>query len=206
MSVRMLLIRHGESTWNAVGRWQGQADPPLTEHGESQAQRAAATAARLGPFDSVITSDLRRARRTGEILAEALGVRLAPAVGALAERHAGEWEGLTRIEIEQEYPGYLAEGRRPPGYEPDGDIVERAMVAMARLRELHLGETLLVVSHGGVINALERQDGESWERLDNLEGRWFEQRADGLHPIGARVHLIDDGLDSPDVVVDPGYA
>ncbi len=68
---RILLVRHGESEWNADGRWQGQADPPLTERGRRQAVHAASA---LGTIDAIVTSDLERASETGAILARLLGV------------------------------------------------------------------------------------------------------------------------------------
>lgn len=204
MTARMLLIRHGESTWNAVRRWQGQADPPLTERGEQQAADAVAGAAGHGPYLTVVTSTLQRARRTGELLASGLGVPLADPVEALAERAAGEWEGLTRDQINERYVGYLDEGRRPPGYEADERVVDRAGAALVELAGRHDGESLVVVSHGGVINALERDEGEAWVRLDNLEGRWFEIGDGKLTPVGERVHLIPDVVD--DEPVDRSYA
>lgn len=194
-TTRMLLIRHGESTWNAVRRWQGQADPPLTERGEAQAGRAAVAAADHGPFDLVVTSTLQRASRTGQIIAAGTGVGFADPIDDLKERAAGEWEGLTRSEIEARYPGYLDADRRPDGYEDDASIVARAGSAMANLAAEHRGASLLVVSHGGVIHALERaHDGEAgWQRLDNLTGRWFEVDESGMRPVGERVALVPDG-------------
>lgn len=204
MTTRMLLVRHGESTWNAVRRWQGQADPPLTELGEQQASAAVAAADGLGSYATVVTSTLQRARRTGELLASGLGVPLGESVEALAERAAGDWEGLTRDEINERYVGYLDEGRRPPGYEADSDVVRRAASALNMLADRHPEEVLIVVSHGGVINALERDEGEPWVRLGNLEGRWFDVDGSTLSPVGSRVHLIE--LDPPPESVDRSYA
>ena len=67
----LLVVRHGQSTWNADGRWQGRADPPLTALGEAQAADAAL---HVGAIDEVWSSDLERARRTAEIVAAALGL------------------------------------------------------------------------------------------------------------------------------------
>lgn len=194
-TTRMLLVRHGESTWNAVRRWQGQADPPLTERGEAQASRAAVAAADHGPFDLVVTSTLQRASQTGQIIAAGTGLSVAEPVDSLKERAAGDWEGLTRAEIEDRFPGYLDADRRPDGYEDDASIVQRAGSAMADLAAAHPGGSLLVVSHGGVIHALERaHDGEAgWQRLDNLTGRWFEVDGAGMRPVGERVALVPDG-------------
>ncbi len=194
-STRILVVRHGQSTWNAVRRWQGQADPPLSERGEAQASRAAIAAAEHGPFDAIVTSTLQRAARTGEIIAEATGVAMAEPIGALVERHAGEWQGLTRTEIEERFPGFLHDGRRPPGYESDASLVDRVAAALGDIAASHAGRTVLAVSHGGVIHALERahaSDG-AWQRLDNLTGRWFEVDDDGWRPTGKRVALVPDG-------------
>ncbi len=190
---RLLLVRHGESTWNAVRRWQGRADPPLSERGEVQARRAVAIARSLGPFGGVVTSTLRRARATGDVIGNGLGIDVLAPLDGLGERDAGEWEGLTRVEIEERYPGYLAEERRPPGYEGDPSIVERSSAALTSLIGTEL--PLLVVSHGGIIHALERahDGGDPWRRLDNLTGRWFEIDHDGIRPVGERVALVPDG-------------
>lgn len=204
---RMLVVRHGESTWNAVRRWQGQADPPLSERGETQARRGALAAPEHGPFDAIVTSTLQRAHRTGELIASALALPMLAADAELSERSAGEWEGLTRAEIERDFPGYLADDKRPAGYESDASIVERSSRALRRLAVDHSDRTLLVVSHGGIIHALERAHSgdDGWQRLDNLTGRWFEVTAEGIVPIGARIALVPDGgpaIPPPDA----GYA
>ena len=101
---RVLLIRHGQSEWNADGRWQGQADPPLTDLGRHQALHAARN---LGTVDAIVASDLQRASETALIIADALGVGPVVLEPGLRERDAGEWSGLTRAEIERDWPGYL---------------------------------------------------------------------------------------------------
>jgi broad specificity phosphatase PhoE len=202
----MLLVRHGESTWNAVRRWQGQADPPLSERGERQARNAALAARHHGPFDVIVTSMLQRARRTGELISSGLGVQLGTAISGLSERSAGEWEGLTRGEIEGQFPGFLAEDRRPPGYESDASIVERSAEALRLIQVDHPGATVLVISHGGIIHALERawSDDEGWQRLDNLTGRWFDVSGEHIAPVGERVALVADG--GPPSPPDRSYA
>jgi broad specificity phosphatase PhoE len=195
-----LLLRHGESTWNAEHRWQGQSDPPLTRRGEQQARDAVASLVELGPFDAVVASNLQRARRTGELLAQGASLELGPAVAALAERYASAWEGLTADEIELRYPGYLAAGRRPDGYEGDGEVVERVCRAIASLAERHPGGRVLVVSHGGVIGALEQMDaageGEpTGHRTGNLEGRWLAADPAGVRIVGDHVRLLLAGDD-----------
>jgi broad specificity phosphatase PhoE len=186
----LLLVRHGESTWNAIGRWQGQADPPLSQLGELQA--VAAALGLVAGADTVVhgtwASDLQRARRTAELLTAALGDagRLGPthdgavAVdGRLRERDAGEWTGLTRPEIEDQWPGALAAGRRPPAFEPQAPFVARAMAALDAVAEAVAGagtgaggdRTALVVSHGGVVRAVEHHLGAAVEEaVPNLGG------------------------------------
>ncbi|MET0908483.1 MAG: histidine phosphatase family protein [Ilumatobacteraceae bacterium] len=204
-AARLLLVRHGESTWNAIGRWQGRADPPLSELGQHQARQAGVGAVAHGPFAAVATSTLHRARQTGELIAAHADVELLDPFEDLIERSAGEWEGLIRAEIEERYPNWLAEQRRPPGYEPDAEIVARAERALRAIGERCAGVNVLVVSHGGVINALERRSGEPWRQLTNLEARWFEfGDADTLLPVGDRVHLL--AADAPAVETDARYA
>lgn len=197
----MLLVRHGESEWNAIGRWQGQADPALSAEGERQA-RAAGEAVRSLGIDIVVTSNLERARRTGALLAEAADLPLADPVADLAERSAGAWEGLTRAEIEVRYPGFLADGRRPPGYEPDESILDRGRRGLQSIRHLVGDRTALVVSHGGVIGTLERVVGHAWRRFDNLEGRWFDIGHDVLRPVGERLLLVAEADAHPVSSVD----
>ena len=96
--MRVLLIRHGRSTWNAERRWQGWADPPLSPRGIAQAE-AAAAALKDVAIQVVVSSDLVRARSTAEIIARAagVGVSIEP---ALRERDVGLCSGLTADEIE----------------------------------------------------------------------------------------------------------
>lgn len=154
----VLLIRHALSEWNVAGRWQGQADPALSEQGVTQARAAAAG---LGRVDLVVTSDLERARRTGAILAP--GVRQV-AEPDLREYDVGEWSGRTWVEIEAGWGEELTEfqaGRleAAPGGERRSDFDRRVLRAAGRVG--HLVEAAgaartLVVTHGGVIRALAR--------------------------------------------------
>ena len=189
----MLVVRHGQSEWNAAGRWQGRADPPLTMEGQRQA--AAATRA-LGSFDAVVASPLLRAAETATIIAEQLGIGPVLVEPDLMERDAGEWEGLTRGQIEMGWPGYLEQGKRPTRYEPDDKMLDRVRRAMDRVVERAAGgaggDGVLVVAHGGVVYALEQACGEPWRRIPNLGARWFEV-TDGHLSAGPRVELIPDG-------------
>ena len=203
MPTRILLVRHGQSEWNAAGRWQGQQDPPLTDLGRRQALAAADT---IGSIEAVFASDLQRAMETATIIASTIGVLPVLVDAGFRERCAGEWEGLTRAEIEAAWPGYLdAPGdahvgfatstpRRPPSWESDEAVIERAVAALARVNE-HVGNGhALVVTHGGLIYAIEAHLGQplgTTGRLANGAGREVVVDDDGLH-LGERFLLVND--------------
>ncbi len=197
MTARILLVRHGQSTWNADGRWQGTEDPPLSTLGVKQAHMAAET---LGTFDLVAASHLERASVTATIIANELGIGPVVTDPDLAERFAGGFQGLTRVEIEERFPGFLADGRRPDDYESDESVAERSVGALARIAaEVGAEGTALVVSHGGVIHTLERTaDARREGRLPNLGGRWFEV-GPSVFRAGDDVLLVD-----ADAVTVPG--
>lgn len=153
-----LLIRHAESTWNATGRWQGQADPPLSERGRQQALRLARALA-AEPVDHLITSDLARASETAAILAEAWGLspRLDP---LLRELDVGEWTGLTRAEIADREVAALERFEsavpdvRPGGGESRRELRRRVRTAAAEIASAHPGARVALVTHLGTIRAL----------------------------------------------------
>ena len=190
---RLLLVRHGQSEWNADGRWQGQADPPLSDLGRRQAQAAAAA---IGAVDAVVASPLERAYVTAATISEAIGIGPVLVDADLQERHAGEWQGLTRAQIDQQYPGYLhpddGTRRRPPGWEDDDDLLARVLAAIGRVvRELEGADDVVVVTHGGVIYAVERHLGAPFERIANLEARWVTVGRDATMALGERLLLVD---------------
>src|SRR5215213_10090405 len=160
---RLLLVRHGESTWNARGRWQGWADPPLSDLGRAQSEAAAPAAA---PVDAVVSSDLQRALQTAELMAAVLDIapeRVQVEPG-LRERDVGDFTGLTRAEIEQRWPGVLSNvaasiARDPHFGESIQQLAARVDAALARLAASFAGQRVLVVTHGGVVRNLERAFG-----------------------------------------------
>jgi glucosyl-3-phosphoglycerate phosphatase len=197
MPTTILLLRHGQSTWNAEGRWQGQSDPPLSPLGREQAEEAAGKLADVG-VTAVVTSDLDRARTTGQVLADALGLGPPAEDRDLREYDVGDWEGLTRPEIESGWPEQLAawkEGRllATPGGETRSAFLERIMAALRRVAAAdELGDVAVVVTHGGVIRAAEQvTGGERQAVIGNLAGRWFLAGPDGeLRPEDA-TNLLD---------------
>jgi len=194
---QVLLVRHGQSTWNAQERWQGQADPPLSLLGEHQAVAAVAAVRRLAP-SRIVSSDLARARRTAELVAPAgLAVEVEP---VWRERRAGDWTGLTRAEIESRFPGWLAARRSPPGFEGDDELLERTLPALDALVRGHDDGPVLVVTHGGVIRTLERHQHSPSNPVPNLGGRWFHL-GDGGIALGDRDVLVDaDTVTVPDQI------
>jgi broad specificity phosphatase PhoE len=180
---RLLLIRHGESTWNAEGLWQGQADPPLSRKGELQAMAAAEKLAGFG-FETVVTSDLSRARSTANILAEHLGIDDVALEPRFREIDVGEWSGLTRAKIDLNWPGMRvawSANRIPsaPGGELLASFTERIVSAMRRTALRSSGPPVLVIGHNKVISTLERCAGLQPRRATHLSGRWFEVAPSG---------------------------
>ena len=192
---RLLLVRHGQSVWNADGRWQGQADPPLSPLGEEQASDAAPRLAAFG-FSHLVASDLQRARRTAEIVGAVLGlaVEIDP---DLREIDVGDWTGMTRAEIEARWPGELAdwsEGRSEStiGGEPRAHLTARARSALLRAAaEGEPGGRVLLVSHGALIRNLDRFLGLQPRGIGNLSGRWYESDGSGSLAPGELVSLAD---------------
>ncbi len=189
--LNILVIRHAQSEWNQSGRWQGQADPPLTHTGMVQARAAAAA---LNGIDSVVTSDLDRAHATAVLIAEVLEVGPVTVDADWRERDAGAWQGLTRAEIERDYPGHIDQGRYPPGWEPDSSVANRALAALHRISDGSGSGHVLAVSHAGVIYGLERHLGDDSGRIDHLHGRWFAVGAGRSH-LGRRVTLVGHDAD-----------
>jgi len=167
---RILVLRHGQSEWNALGRWQGQADIALTDVGYEQACRAAD---KLGMFDAIASSDLIRARQTATIIAESLGVGLLPADPRFRETDVGEWQGLTHDQIERDFPGYLAAHKRPEHFESDQSLVSRFTDALVDLAAQFPGGEILVVAHAGVIRVMRRHHRVPDQRIANLGGCQF---------------------------------
>lgn len=164
------MLRHGQSEWNAVGRWQGQADPPLSDEGQLQAADAGL---RLGMFDAVWASDLQRASLTAGIIAEIIGIGPVLLDQRLRETHVGPWEGLTHDEVNTGWPGFLDTHQRPDGFEPYDDAAERIAAAFVDIAAANPGGEILVISHGGVIRAVRRLLGAADARMPNLGGSWF---------------------------------
>ncbi len=186
---KLLIVRHGQSEWNALGRWQGQADPPLTEVGENQAKKATN---KLGLFDSIVASPLQRAKNTASIISEITGVGPVTTEVGLIERDASPWQGLTRIEIEKGWPGFLDSGQRTDGYDSNPDLLLRIFAVLRKIsKSSRISDSILIVSHAGIVHALENLHDQPSLKVPNLGGRWVEFVDDEL-TMGKRVSLITE--------------
>jgi broad specificity phosphatase PhoE len=155
MPRRLLLARHGETEWNALGRLQGHTDIPLNDRGKQQARDLAAAlrAANVG-VRHVVTSDLARARETGAIVADELGLDAPRVIADLRERKFGLFEGLTRGEINERHPeawkAWQTLQTPPHGGEPLAAATARVHAVLEQLIG-EGGDPALVISHGGVM-------------------------------------------------------
>ncbi len=172
----IVIWRHGRTQWNATQRFQGQTDIPLDAVGREQARRAAVALARLEPH-AIIASDLSRAHDTALALASVVGLDVTVDPG-LRETFAGEWEGLTRVELEQAYGDELAHWSagadvRPGGGETRVEVAARMVAVIDRaVVSLPAEATLVVATHGGAaraaIGALVGLPAEHWAALGVL--------------------------------------
>lgn len=164
-SHEILMVRHGQSTANATGVWQGQMDFPLSDEGRRQA-RLAGRALSGRDLDAVYSSPLARAFETAEIIAREAGFRdgIVP-MDDLMERRGGILEGTTAAHREERYPELMRkwrayaeeEGWAVVGAETDEEVLARFQAAVSTIRGRHgSGERVLVVSHGGAMRAFLR--------------------------------------------------
>lgn len=153
-STRLILLRHGETDWNAQHRFQGQADVPLNGRGRIQAAAAAEALSGLH-FAAVYSSPLARALDTARLVAGEVAVSTDP---RLQEINVGTWAGRTWRDIVEEMPDYehlYANGvdfRRSPTGETLADVVRRGVPAVLEIAERHPGEVVLIVAHGLLLN------------------------------------------------------
>jgi glucosyl-3-phosphoglycerate phosphatase len=158
---RLVLARHGRTTWNAESRMQGRLDPDLDDEGRAQALAAAPLLADYDPA-LLVASDQVRAWRTAEAVAKEAGLVPRPEP-RLRETSLGDWEGLTGPEVDAGWPGGLEAWRTDPGWAPPGgesrvEVARRAAPVLDELAEELSGsddrQTAMVVAHGGTISAL----------------------------------------------------
>jgi len=178
---RLVLIRHGETDWNADGRWQGQADVPLNATGWKQALQIARCLKSTG-ISAIYSSDLQRASQTAQVLADEIGVPVR-LDSRLREIHQGEWQGLLLGEIQVRYAQANQDRLRdpmnfsPPGGEPVAQVRARVLAAVQEILGLYPDETVAIVSHGFalavLITHLIRQPfNQFWDQMPG-NGQWI---------------------------------
>jgi broad specificity phosphatase PhoE len=173
MTTTLLLVRHGETDWNAEGRWQGHADIPLNDRGRSQAEQLAVQLLDDGEVDIVYTSDLARARETAEILARGLGVEIV-LDRDLREIDVGSREGRTWVEIDD---GPAWDG------EPQDAHADRVLGALRRAARAHEGRRILVVTHGGSLRRVHEHLGLETAQIENCAVWACAVEEDTLQPV-----------------------
>ncbi len=156
---RFFLIRHGVTLWNKEGRFQGHTDIALDKEGQEQAARLARRL-RAVSLTAVYSSDLSRAEATARAIAAEQGLSVVTAP-ELRETGLGDWEGLTRLEIEARGEGELlslylrdSEHHRPPNSEPLEEVFARMTGQFERIAEAHPSGDVAIVGHGGSLRAL----------------------------------------------------
>lgn len=160
MKTQLLLIRHGETAWNAEHRIQGQLDIPLSPQGMLQAAQLADCLAEE-PISAIYSSELSRAWLTAAPLGARLGLEVI-AESRLRERSFGIFEGLTLDEIAERHPDEFREWRarhlawRPRGGESGQQLIDRVLGAISDLTATHAGQSIVLVSHGGVLDVVYR--------------------------------------------------
>ncbi len=155
---KVILVRHGQTLWNLVMKYQGHCDVALTEKGVEQAMLAAQRLA-SEKITAVYASDLGRALKTAECIAQKHNL-LVTAVPELKEINFGEWEGLTYEGANSQWTEEMSllfthpDEVIIPGGETFREVKERATMALAKIVAQHPNETIVVVSHGGTIRTL----------------------------------------------------
>lgn len=160
MNRRLILLRHGQTEYNATRRMQGHLDTELSETGVEQARAAALMMRELG-VSKIVASDLVRARRTAEIVSAVLGLDFT-VDERLRETHLGQWQGKTHAEVDSTDARIRAHWRNNPSWAPpDGesrlDVARRARPVIDELMATYGGwedSAVLIVAHGGTISAL----------------------------------------------------
>jgi alpha-ribazole phosphatase len=156
--MRLYLVRHGETDWNAARRYQGQSDIPLNRTGIQQARKLAGRLSKE-KIDTIYSSDLSRARETARLIAEHHSCKI-HADSRLCEVSFGTWEGQTYDEIKKSAPSALAEWEAdilttaPPNGETLEQLTARVQSILSDLCTRHADQTSLIVAHGGPLQVL----------------------------------------------------
>ncbi|MCB9501307.1 MAG: histidine phosphatase family protein [Deferribacteres bacterium] len=206
IKTQVLIIRHGQTEWNAVDRFQGHLDTNLSELGKKQAE-AVAKRVKDFPITAIYSSDLKRARQTAQPIANKfnLSVQLDK---DLRERHMGIFQGLTFAEIKEKHPDdYQKFMTWDPDYIiPQGESsrqkYDRSIACFTAIADRHPGEQILIVSHGGTIDALFRHalgltlsQPRKYKNFNASINRFYRTKDSWMLATWGEVsHMIDSGL------------
>ena len=153
-----LLVRHGQTDWNAARRYQGQSDIPLNQTGIDQA-KSLAKKLTAEKFDAIYSSDLSRAYQTAVILADTLQLQVQQD-RRLREICQGIWEGMSLDEVQEKYAEDFRRGAedpaysRAPGGESVAEVAARMSAAADEISRIYPGGRILIASHGLAVSAL----------------------------------------------------
>ena len=209
--IRLILVRHGETDWNATHLLQGSSDIPLNDNGRAQARAAAPKLARIAPVARIVSSDLSRALETAHIFADAMGAEVVTDA-RWRERSYGVWEGLPEDVRKRDHPEEherWANGLEPDveGYEYNATVRDRALAAIDDL--IGTEGTYVVVSHGSTTRvaagALLRLELGS-HGVGNLgNAQWLEltREGDGPWVLRSLNSLPDPSSNVPSYAVEP---
>ena len=212
-TTRFCLVRHGETNWNAERRFQGHTDVDLNQRGIAQAaQMTKAIKAIDLQFDVLYTSDLQRAAKTANAIEKLFNTK-AIVDSSLRERHLGVFQGVTT----EEAPGFDPElwkshisrdiHQELRGGESIAQLAERVQKALEKIRQQHIGKTILLVSHGGTLDMMYRiasnqaLDAEKAVSVPNASLNWISHDGSAwkVDRWADTSHLDALALDNPDL-------
>ena len=217
LTTKILTVRHGQTDWNVLGKMQGQLDIPLNAQGHEQAQLTAKALAQL-ECAAIYSSDLSRAKATAQAIADHKQMQLFINTG-LRERHFGSYQGFTFEEVRQHSPEDAKRWQaRDLDFFPGGNgeslnaFSNRVISAVHAIARQHIGQTLVIVTHGGVLDALYReatqtdlQAPRTWQLGNASIGTllWSQNQL-RLQSWGDAAHLGGESLESHGEPTDTG--
>ncbi|KAL5992677.1 hypothetical protein ACLOJK_013596 [Asimina triloba] len=171
----IVVVRHGETTWNAAGRIQGHLDAELNDVGRQQAAAVADRLSKESKVSAVYSSDLKRAAETGQIIAKSCYLNEVVQVPELRERHLGDLQGLVLREAAKLKPeaykafcSHKTNQEIPGSGESLDQLFQRTTSALERIAREHQGERVVVVTHGGVLRALYKRAAPKEQSLGKI--------------------------------------
>lgn len=156
----LCLVRHARTDWNEMGKLQGRSDTPLNSEGKHQARQVSQALARIDlpggrQWSVLYSSPLTRAFDTAQAIGAAIGLK-PQRDEELVERAFGTLEGYTREQLERQHPDWRDRPHEFPGMESEEALVSRVNRVLSRIGRTHLGQAVIVVTHGAFINAFLR--------------------------------------------------